>query len=181
MDFLPCPVLPYSPLSKALDARNIGWPDSVFYCGIIISAVLSQFPFGLSEQVLYHFFSDPSPKNDQRPQGNLRAYFETFIEFWMQSSVFPFSPYNVIKHWHEDDSTIEVLRFTLFSFHKILNLFEDAQRRESWLDFPLELRLHAIDAVQFLEVVVLRIPFDFTHPSRVWVTWLSRRRHRLWQ
>ena len=30
---------------------------------------------------LYHFFSDPGPKNDQRPQGNLPAYFETLVEF----------------------------------------------------------------------------------------------------
>ena len=64
----------------------------------------------------------------------------------------------------------KMLRFTLYSFHKFLNLFEDAQRRKSWEDFPLELRLHAIETIQFLEVVVLRIPFDFTHPSCVWVT-----------
>ena len=62
-----------------------------------------------------------------------------------------------------------MLRFTLYAFHEFLNLFEDASRRESWEDFPLKFRLHAIDAIQFLEVVVLRIPFNFTHPSRVWV------------
>ena len=55
-------------------------------------------------------------------------------------------------------------------FHAFLNLFEDAHRRESWEDFPLESRLHAIDAIQFLEIVVLRIPSNFIHPSCVWVT-----------
>ena len=54
-----------------------------------------------------------------------------------------------------------MLRFTLHTFHQILNLFEDAHRGESMEYFPLELRLHAIDAIQFLEVVVLRIPFSF--------------------
>ena len=63
-----------------------------------------------------------------------------------------------------------MLRFTLYTFHKSLNLFEDAQRRESFEYFPLELRLHPIDAIHILEVTVLRIPFNFTHPSCVWVT-----------
>ena len=63
-----------------------------------------------------------------------------------------------------------MLRFTLYTFHNFLNLCEDVQRRQSWEYFPLELRLHAIDAIQFPEVVVLRIPFNFTHPTCVWVT-----------
>ena len=79
-------------------------------------------------------------------------------------------------------------RFTLNIFHQFPNLFEDAQRRESWEDFPIELCLHAIDAIQFLGVVVLQIPKNFinsklrlghlsSRPYKV----LSRRRHRLWQ
>ena len=66
---------------------------------IIIAAVLSHSLFVLSEQVLYHFFSDPSNKNDQRPQGNLRACLEALIEIlntFLCVSVF--SPCNVNKH-----------------------------------------------------------------------------------
>ena len=65
-----------------------------------------------------------------------------------------YSPHNFIEHGHEDDSTVEVLRFTLCTFHEFRNLFEDAYRRESCEDFPLELRLHAIDAIQLLEITV---------------------------
>ena len=38
---------------------------------IIDSATRSNFPPGLSLSVEYHFVSDPSPRNDQRPAGNL--------------------------------------------------------------------------------------------------------------
>ena len=41
-----------------------------------------------------------------------------------------FSPHNFIEHGHEDDSIGKVLRFTLYTFHEFLNLFEDAYRRE---------------------------------------------------
>ena len=98
-----------------------------------------------------------------------------------------FLPTNFIEHGHEDDSIGKVLRFTLKTFHEFLNLFDDAYRCESWEDLPLEFRLHAVDAIQFLEIVDLRIPCYFIHPSCVWVishlahTKLSRRRHKLWQ
>ena len=52
-----------------------------------------------------------------------------------------------------------MLRFTLYTFHQFLNLFKDAQRRESSEYFPLELCLHAVDAIQFFEVIVLHTPF----------------------
>ena len=61
-----------SPLSKALVARKIEWPLSA-KLRIMLSAVLSQSPPGLSEKVPYHFFAGPGPKNDQRPSKNLRA------------------------------------------------------------------------------------------------------------
>ena len=40
----------------------------------------------------------------------------------------------------------------------------------TWEYYPPEFRLHANDAIQFLEMVFLRIPFNFIHPSCVWVT-----------
>ena len=46
-DFWPCPLLLNSPLSKALEARNIGWPDYEKF-DIMFSAVWSQDPSGLS-------------------------------------------------------------------------------------------------------------------------------------
>ena len=47
-DLFPFPLLFNSPLSKALESRNIGWPLSAKLC-IIRSAVLSHFPSGWSE------------------------------------------------------------------------------------------------------------------------------------
>ena len=82
---------------------------------------------------------------------------------------------------------LKMLRFTLYTFHQFLNLFEAAQRRESSEYFPLELRLRAVDAYQFLEVIVLRISLNFSLPSCVWIIShlshtkaLSRRRCTLW-
>ena len=48
---------------------------------ILYSIEVSSFVRFCPNEFLYHFFSDPGPKNDQRPQGNLRAYFETSIKF----------------------------------------------------------------------------------------------------
>ena len=110
------------------------------------------------------------------------------LYFQLQENSVAFSPHNFIEHGHEDDSIDEVLKFTLYTFNEFLNFFEDVYRRESSEDFPLEFRLHIIDTIQFLEVIVLRIPFNFIHPSCVLdflssrpCKVLSRRRHRLWQ
>ena len=110
------------------------------------------------------------------------------LYFQLQENSVAFSPHNFIEHGHEDDSIDEVLKFKLYTFHEFLNFFEDVYRRESSEDFPLEFRLHIIDTIQFLEVIVLRIPFNFIHPSYVLdflssrpCKVLSRRRHRLWQ
>ena len=70
IDFFPFSFLLNSPLSMAPVARNIGWPLSV-KLSIMCSATLSQSPSGL--QVPYHFFSDPGPRNEQCPRGNMWA------------------------------------------------------------------------------------------------------------
>ena len=49
IDFFPPSLLRNSPLSKALEARNIGWPHPEKFI-IICSAVLSQDPLGLPEK-----------------------------------------------------------------------------------------------------------------------------------
>ena len=52
---------------------------------IINSATLSHSPYGLSLQVENHFVSDPSPRNDQRPAGNLFANTDTSAELAIHS------------------------------------------------------------------------------------------------
>ena len=76
-------VIRISSLSKALEERNVGWPDSVKFF-IMFSAVW------LSVYVPYHFFSDPCNKNDQWPRGNLRAQFATSRDLLSHLSAFPF-------------------------------------------------------------------------------------------
>ena len=73
----------------------------------------------------------------------------------------PFSPpCNVIFHWHEDDSALTCSGSHCIPF---INFESLRECQKKWLleYFPLELRLHAVDAIQFLEVIVLRIPFNF--------------------
>ena len=57
-------------------ARKTGCPLSPNLI-IIDSATLSHSPCGLSMQVESHFFSDPGPRNDHRPAGNLFAKKDT--------------------------------------------------------------------------------------------------------
>ena len=63
--------------------------------------------------------------------------------------------------WSAHSHSILFLNFWISS--------RNAQRRESCEDFPLELRLHTIDAIKFLDVAILGIPF-FHYPSCVRVT-----------
>ena len=93
IDFLP-PFLRNSPLSKALEVRNIGWPEPEKF-NIISSAIRSQDPSGLSVQVPNHIFSDPCTKKDQWLRGNLRAYSATVCELCSHLSVFPFAHHSV--------------------------------------------------------------------------------------
>ena len=72
MDFSPFPSLFNSPLSNALVARNVGCLV-LAKSSIMPSAVFSHSPWGLLTWVPYHFFSDPSPRNDQCLRVNLRA------------------------------------------------------------------------------------------------------------
>ena len=71
------------------------------------SAVLSHSPSGPLGWVPYHFFSDPGPRNDQRPGEHLRAWSALVTEFAIQFSLVPGSilPYfalvqTVIKSSH---------------------------------------------------------------------------------
>ena len=113
IDFYPFSLLLNSPLSKALVARNTGCPFSA-KLSIMPSVVLSRSPSGLWTWVPHHFFSDPSPRNEQCPCVNLRAYSAvTLRAFAIQFEWFPgVHRIMVIVHWHEDDPPFELLRFT---------------------------------------------------------------------
>ena len=65
-------------------ARKPGCPLSPNFI-IINPATLSHSPCGLLPRVEYNFFSDPSPRNDQSPGGNLLAQIETRLALALHS------------------------------------------------------------------------------------------------
>ena len=67
------------PRENGVVARKTGCPLSPNLIHIN-SAARSHFPPGLSLLVEYHFISDPNPRNDQRPAGNLFANRDTSVE-----------------------------------------------------------------------------------------------------
>ena len=78
IDKFPPPLLLSTPLDNGLVDRNTGCLLSANLI-IINSATLSHSPPGHSLQVEYHFVSDPGPRNDQRPAGNLIANKDTSV------------------------------------------------------------------------------------------------------
>ena len=99
----PLPLLLSTPLNNGLVARKIGCPLSPNF-NIIIPAVLSHSPCGLSSQIEYHFFSDPSPKNDHCPAPNFFAQRETIWAFASHSLLSSLDHHEMSKkHRHEDN------------------------------------------------------------------------------
>ena len=70
IDNFPPPLLLSVSRNNGLVARKTGCPLSPNLI-IIDSATVSHSPCGLSKKEEYHFFSDPGPRNDRRPAGNL--------------------------------------------------------------------------------------------------------------
>ena len=87
-----CFLILHSP--KALVPRDPGWLVSAKFSSIF-SAVLSQDPSGLWSKVPYHFFSDPGPRKDQWPLGNLRAYSLIVFEVFSHISSFPYASHTM--------------------------------------------------------------------------------------
>ena len=83
-DNFPPPLLLSVPRENGLVARKTGCPLSPNLI-IINSATPSHFPPVLSSLVEYHFVSDPGPRNDQRPAGNLFANRDTSVELAIHS------------------------------------------------------------------------------------------------
>ena len=84
IDNFPPPLFLSTPRDNGLVDRKTGCPLSPNLI-IINSATLSHSPPGLSIQVEYHFFSDPSPRNDQRFGGNLFAKKDTNVALAIHS------------------------------------------------------------------------------------------------
>ena len=80
--------------------RDVRFPLKL---SIICSATSFHSPLGLYVFDPHHFFSDPGPRNDQCPCGNLFAYCATLMEFAMRTSVL-----------------CELLRFTSHFVHHLL-------------------------------------------------------------
>ena len=148
-DICPFPLLFKSLLSEALDPRKTGCPLSPKLI-IMILAKWSYSPFGLYVCVPYHFGSDPGPRNDQWLWANLLAYSATLRAFATHNIRSLFSPYNVVVHWHEDDSSWELLRLTA----KICTV---ATRAPS--------ALHRFDPILFIEV---NSETKRSSPSKLW-------------
>ena len=86
----------------------------------------------------------------QCPCANLLTYSAAFMEFAIHISLFPFfSPYNVVAHWHEDDSSWKLLKLTLYFSHHVHDLCEVLQCSESWENCPLELHRLPVVSIQF--------------------------------
>ena len=108
-DNFPPPLLLSVPRDNGLVARKTGCPLSPNFI-IINSATRSHFPPGLSFSVEYHFVSDPGPRNDQRPAGNLFANIAKSVELAIHSV---------------DNSSLELFWFAHF-------VHDELQCSESW-------------------------------------------------
>ena len=99
-------------------ARKTGCPLSLNLI-IINSATRSHFPPGISLSMEYHFVSDPGPRNDQRPAGNLFANLDTSVELAIHSfslSLFPHMmsmniDMKIIRPWNCSGSPILLMNF----------------------------------------------------------------------
>ena len=135
---------------------------------IINSATRSHFPPGLCLLVEYHFVSDPGPKNDQRPAGNLFANRDTSVELAIHSVSLSFiSPYDVIEHRHEDDSSLESFKFAHFA-HELLDFTAKLQCSESWENIPLEFHRFSVNSVQSSVLLWIFEPTQLLLPNIIW-------------
>ena len=152
---IPFPLLFNSPHSKALDARNMGFPLSAKLI-IIFSATSSHCPSGLHTWVPYHFFSDPGLGNDQCPQMNFRAYSVTLWAFAMQFSLFRRCPWSMSLYI--DMKMIHPWKCSGSHFNSVISL---GSRRE----FPMKWILKKFSHPNSTEITWFHKPSDLTFSS----------------
>ena len=147
IDNFPPPLLLSVPRDNGLVARKTGCPLTQNLI-IINLATQSHSPHGPSLSVEYNFVSDPGPRNDQRPAGNLFANIDTKCGI---SNIFLLivfiSPYDVIEHRHEDNSSLELFGFAHVA-HDFLNFADSLSCWESWENTPLEFHRFSVNCVQ---------------------------------
>ena len=82
----------------------------------------------------------------------------------IRNTIFPissFCPINRIVHRHEDDPSFELLWFTLWISHHLLNLVENSQCCESWEIFHSNfIGSPLIRSTQILEITRLQKPLN---------------------
>ena len=173
MVFFPPPLLFNSPLPERLLVWNFGCPLSAKLI-IMISATLFHSPFGLLTWVPYHFFSQPSPRYDQHPNGNLLAYVATYTEFATQCSSFPEVLY--IMSLYMDMKMIRPWNYSSSHFNSAMNF---------WTSMRIPSVLRQLDPILWDSVFPntilswlsrLELVLDWCLPNKT----PSQKRHRFW-
>ena len=149
--FFPPLLLLSVPRDNGLVARKTGCPLSPNLI-IINSATLSHSPPGLSLLVEYHFFSDPGPRNDQRPGGNFLACIETRPALALHSHLFS-------SDHHEMSLNIDMKMIRPLNSDGSLILdmnswtvLHTLQCSESWENITLEFHRFSVNCVQSSEL-----------------------------
>ena len=138
---------------------------------IIRSAVLSHSPFGSLTWVPYHFFSQPSPRYDQHPCGNLLANVATFTEFAFQFSSLPGVLH--IMSSHMDMKMTLTWTCSGSHFYSAI-IFWISVRTPNIVKHVKIVHSNSIGSpsirLQFFEIACFQIPFNFVFPSLDWCT-----------
>ena len=95
-----------------------------------------------------HFISDPGPRNDQRPAGNLFANKDTSVELAIHSVSL-----SLFHHMMSLNIGMKIIRpwncagFAHF-VHELVDFLDELQYSESWENIPLEFHWLTINCVQ---------------------------------
>ena len=119
------------PRLKALILLNTGWPVSLNRCIILLAVESHSSVFWAQEEFPFHFSSDPGPKNVQL---SLREFHRVILDFIgiRTAILIILFPLNVIEHWHEDDSVLELFVLDVISLRVFLDLLKNRQWWKSW-------------------------------------------------